>query len=136
MQDSNDALLEDSEESEINLTPMLDVVFIMLIFFIVTAVFVREPGVEVERPEATTAITPEAATIFIAITPSNEIWIDGETVDPAAVRAEIERLHAENPESGVVVQADNEASNQALIQVMDAAKQAGVNDVTIAAGEE
>lgn len=133
MQD--DALAEDSEESEINLTPMLDVVFIMLIFFIVTAVFVREPGVEVTRPEAVTAITPDAATIFIAITPNNEVWIDGDMVDPAAVRAEIERMHAENPESGVVIQSDNEASNRTLISVMDAAKQAGVTDVTIAAGE-
>lgn len=127
--------VREEEESAIDLTPMLDVVFIMLIFFIVTAVFVRDPGVEVTRPEATTAITPEAATIFIAITPNNEIWIDGDIVDPGAVRAEIERLHAENPESGVVVQADNEASNSSLIHVMDSAKQAGVTDVTIAAGE-
>jgi biopolymer transport protein ExbD len=135
MDAANDPLSEETEESEINLTPMLDVVFIMLIFFIVTAVFVREPGIEVERPEATTAITPDAATIFIAITANSEIWIDGDPVDVAAVRAEIERLAAESPESGVVIQADNAASNRALIAVMDAAKQAGVTDVTIAAGQ-
>jgi biopolymer transport protein ExbD len=130
----HDEPLEEEGESEINLTPMLDVVFIMLIFFIVTAVFVREPGIEIDRPEATTAITPDAATIFIAITPNNEIWIDGDPVDVAAVRGEIERLHSENPEGGVVIQADNQASNRSLIAVMDAAKQAGVTDVTIAAG--
>jgi biopolymer transport protein ExbD len=134
MEDINDAV-GGEEESEINLTPMLDVVFIMLIFFIVTAVFVREPGVEIERPEATTAITPDAASIFVAITPNNEIWIDGGVVEQAAVRAEIERLHSENPEGSVVIQSDNEASTQALIAVMDAAKQAGVAEVTIAAGE-
>jgi biopolymer transport protein ExbD len=134
MEDINDTLGDD-EQSEINLTPMLDVVFIMLIFFIVTAVFVREPGVEIQRPEATTAITPEAASIFVAITPNNEIWIDGGVVEQGAVRAEIERLHSENPEGSVVIQSDNEASTQALIAVMDAAKQAGVAEVTIAAGE-
>jgi biopolymer transport protein ExbD len=134
MNSPNESLIEE-EEAEINLTPMLDVVFIMLIFFIVTAVFVRDPGVEVTRPEATTAITPDAATIFIAITPGNEIWIDGDAVEEAAVRAEIERLHSENPEGGVVIQADNDASNRSLIAVMDAAKAAGVTDVTIAAGE-
>ena len=124
----------EEEESEINLTPMLDVVFIMLIFFIVTAVFVKEPGVDVTRPEAATAIIPEAASIFVAVTPSNEIWIDGSLVDRAAVRAEIERLRSENPEGGLVIQADQQARNELLIAVMDAAKQVGVVEVTIAAG--
>ena len=124
----------DEQESEIDLTPMLDVVFIMLIFFIVTAVFVKEPGVDVTRPEAATAIIPEAASIFVAVTPSNEIWIDGSLVDRAAVRAEIERLRSENPEGGLVIQADQQARNELLIAVMDAAKQAGVVEVTIAAG--
>lgn len=129
----NDAYAEE-EESEINLTPMLDVVFIMLIFFIVTAVFVKEPGVEVTKPEAATAITPDAASIFVAITPNSEIWIDGKPVDQTAVRAEIERLKSENPEGGLVVQADRDARNELLISVMDAAKNAGVVEVTIAAG--
>lgn len=134
MADINDQL-EAADQADIDLTPMLDVVFIMLIFFIVTAVFVKEPGIEVNRPTATTAITPEAAAIFIAITPAGEIWIDGGPVDPTAVRAEIERLHSENPEGSVVIQADNEARNELLIAVMDAAKQAGVTNVTIAAGD-
>jgi biopolymer transport protein ExbD len=121
------------EEAEINLTPMLDVVFIMLIFFIVTAVFVKEPGIEVTRPEAATAFTPDSGSIFIAVSGNNEIWIDGRNTPPEGVRAAIERLAAENPEGGVVIQADREAYNEYVIQVMDAAKAAGVNEITLAA---
>ena len=131
--DNRDNYVEE-EESEINLTPMLDVVFIMLIFFIVTAVFVKEPGIEVTRPDAATAIVPEAASIFVAITPNNQIWVDGSSVDPSAVRSELERLRSENPEGGLVIQADQQARNELLISVMDAAKQAGIVEVTIAAG--
>ena len=118
------------EEAEINLTPMLDVVFIMLIFFIVTAVFVKEPGIQVDRPEATTAMVPDSAAIFIAVSASNEIWIDQRSVDVAGLKPVIERLHSENPEGGVVIQADNEAQNEYVLAAMDAAKEAGVNDVT------
>lgn len=131
----SDSYIEE-EESEINLTPMLDVVFIMLIFFIVTAVFVKEPGVDITKPEAATAITPDAASIFVAITPGNEIWIDGNPVDPTAVRSELERLRSENPEGGLVIQSDQTARNELLIQVMDSAKQAGIVEVTIAAGPQ
>jgi len=126
----------EEEESEINLTPMLDVVFIMLIFFIVTAVFVKEPGVDVTRPEAATAIVPEAASIFVAITPNDEIWIDGKPVEPSAVRAQLELLRAENPEGGLIIQSDREAKNRLLIDVMDAARAAGIQEVTIAAGRD
>jgi len=125
----------EEEESEINLTPMLDVVFIMLIFFIVTAVFVREPGVEVERPEALTAFAPSGGAIFIAITKDNEIWLDRREIDLAGTRSAIERMHSENPESGLIIQADSGAHNEVLIAVMDAAKAAGVTEITIAAGE-
>jgi len=121
------------EEAEINLTPMLDVVFIMLIFFIVTAVFVKEPGIQVDRPEATTAMVPDSAAIFIAVSASNEIWIDQRSVDITGLKPVIERLHAENPEGGVVIQADNEAQNEYVLAAMDAAKEAGVNDITLAA---
>jgi biopolymer transport protein ExbD len=121
------------EEAEINLTPMLDVVFIMLIFFIVTAVFVKEPGIQVDRPEAVTAMVPDGAAIFIAISALNEIWIDQRSVDVAGLRPVIERLHAENPEGGVVIQADNEAQNEYVLAAMDAAKEAGVNEITLAA---
>jgi len=121
------------EESEINITPMLDVVFIMLIFFIVTASFVKEAGIDVNRPDAQTAQKKEKANILVAISANNEIWIDRRRVDPRAVRANIERLHAENPQGTVVIQADKEAKTETLIQVMDSARQAGVYDVAIAA---
>ncbi len=121
------------EESEINITPMLDVVFIMLIFFIVTASFVKESGIDVNKPDAQTAISQDKANILIAITESGEIWIDRHLVDPRAVRAIIERMHAENPQGTVVIQADKKSTTEVLIQVMDASRQAGVDNVAIAA---
>ena len=127
--------LSDEEESEINLTPMLDVVFIMLIFFIVTAVFVKDPGVEVERPEALTAFQAGAGSIYVAVTPQDEIWIDRDVIEPTEVRFAIERLHQESPEAGVVIKADSNARNELVIRVMDAAKAAGVNEIIIAAGD-
>lgn len=132
MRDSVAETLQE-EEAEINLTPMLDVVFIMLIFFIVTAVFVKEPGIQVDRPEAVTAIVPERGAIFIAVSSANEFWIDQRSVDLAGLKPVIERLHSENPEGGVVIQADNEAQNEYVLAAMDAAKEAGVTDVTLAA---
>ena len=123
------------EESEINLTPMLDVVFIMLIFFIVTAVFVKDPGVEVARPESVMALTAEGGSIFVAITAENTVHIDQNEVDISEVRFNIERLRNESPEAGVVVQADSGARNEVLIQVLDAAKAAGAENIMIAAGE-
>ena len=127
--------LEDEEETEINLTPMLDVVFIMLIFFIVTAVFVKQPGIEVERPTAITTEVPQGGASYVAISPDGEIWIDGDEVELSAVRLQIERLHSENPEAGLIIQSDSQARNENLIAVMDAAKAAGLTDVLIAAGE-
>ena len=99
-------LLEDEEESEINMTPMLDVVFIMLIFFIVTASFVREAGIDVNRPEAATAVQKDRAGILIAINEKGEVWINKRRIDVRAVEANVARLHAENPQATVVVQAD------------------------------
>ena len=128
--------LSAEEESEINLTPMLDVVFIMLIFFIVTAVFVKNTGVEVQRPEALTWQPAGAGSIYVAVTPDDQIWIDREEVDVTEVRYAIERLHKETPEAGVVIQADSDARNEYVIRVMDAAKAAGVTDIVIAAGDE
>jgi len=126
----------DEEENEINLTPMLDVVFIMLIFFIVTASFIKEAGIDVNRPDAPTADKQEDAAILIAISETDEIWIDRRETDPRAVRGMIERLHAENPKGSVVIQADKESTNEALVIVMEAAKQAGVTNVAIAAVAE
>jgi biopolymer transport protein ExbD len=126
----------DEEENEINLTPMLDVVFIMLIFFIVTASFIKEAGIDVNRPDAPTSERVEDANILIAISANDEIWIDRRMVDPRAVRANIERLHAENPKGSVVIQADKKSTNETLVTVMDAARQAGVYNVSIAAAND
>lgn len=124
---------EVEEEADIDITPMLDVVFIMLIFFIVTATFVKEAGIDVNRPDAATAVQKEKANILIAIGPNNDIWIDKRMIDIRSVRPNIERLHAENPQGSVVIQADKESKTNTLIQVMDAARAAGVFNVAIAA---
>ena len=123
----------DEEESEINLTPMLDVVFIMLIFFIVTASFIKEAGIDVNRPDAPmTESKPEDANILVMINANDEIWIERRLIDPRAVRANIERMHAENPDGSVVIQANNKSSNKILVEVMDSARQAGVYSISIA----
>jgi len=120
------------EEEGINLTPMLDVVFIMLIFFIVTASFVKEPGIEVHRPEAKTAVNKKNANIIVAINANNEIWMDRKRIKPQGVRGQIERMHAENPEGSVIIQADKDSYSETLMEVMDAAREAKVT-VAIAA---
>ena len=120
-------------ESEVNLTPMLDVVFIMLIFFIVTASFVKEAGIDISRPSAATAVRKERGNILVAITANNQIWIDRRQVDPRALRANIERMHAENPQGSVVIQADEKSENGLLVKVMDAARLAGVSNISLAA---
>lgn len=121
-----------SEESDIDITPMLDVVFIMLIFFIVTASFVKESGIEVNRPDASTAQAKPRASILIAINDQGEIWLNKRRIEKSQVRANIERLHAENPQGTVVIQADEEAKTKMLVAVMDAARAAGVKDVSLA----
>src|SRR5210317_1192973 len=123
----------DEEENEINLTPMLDVVFIMLIFFIVTASFIKESGIDVNRPDApVTESKPEDANILVMINANDEIWIERRLIDPRAVRANIERMHAENPDGSVVIQANNKSTNKILVEVMDAARSAGVYNISIA----
>lgn len=123
----------EEEENEINLTPMLDVVFIMLIFFIVTASFIKEAGFDVNRPDApVTESKPEDANILVMIRPNDEIWIERRIIDPRALRANIQRMHAENPKGSVVIQADKKSTNKMLVTVMDAARLAGVYNVSIA----
>ncbi|ATC88947.1 biopolymer transporter ExbD [Pseudoalteromonas sp. NZS127_1] len=126
-------LFQEDEAEEINMTPMLDVVFIMLIFFIVTASFVKEAGIDVNRPEAATAVKKERANILVAISDTGEIWINKRQIDVRAVQANIERLKAENPQGSVVIQADKKATTEMLIKVMDASRAAGAFDVSIAA---
>ncbi len=129
----NMSQFEDEEDDAVNLTPMLDVVFIMLIFFIVTASFVKESGIDVNRPSAATAERKEKGNILVAISEDNQIWIDRRQIDPRALRANIERMHAENPNGAVIIQADEESKNKLLVLVMDAARLAGVKNVSIAA---
>lgn len=121
------------EELNVDLTPMLDVVFIMLIFFIVTTSFVKESGIEVSRPNAATASKKERANIMIAITESGEIWLQKRIIDVRSVRANIERLHAESPEGSVVIQADKNSKNGLLVQVMDQVRLAGVHNISLSA---
>jgi biopolymer transport protein ExbD len=122
-----------AEEAEVDLTPMLDVVFIMLIFFIVTASFVKESGIDVNRPDAATATLKPRGNILVAITPSGQIWMDKRQVDVRSLRANLERLHAENPQGAVIIQADEESKNGLLVAVMDAAKLAKIENISIAA---
>jgi biopolymer transport protein ExbD len=129
-------LRESEQDSEVNLTPMLDVVFILLIFFVVTASFINEKGIDVNKPEAPNKSFVDNPTILIAITENNEIWIDRRLIDPRAVRANIERLHMEFPKGMVVIRADDKSHNKILVQVMDAARQAGVFNITMAANPE
>ena len=127
--------LQQSEENEeIDLTPMLDVVFIMLIFFIVTATFVKEIGLDVNSPDKNQNIKDaDKKSIVVRITNRDRIMIRGRDIDFRAVRANIERLHAENPESPVVVQPHPDSKTEVMIHVMDSARQAGVYNVSIAA---
>lgn len=117
--------------SEIDLTPMLDVVFIMLIFFIVTASFIREAGIDINRPDTNTAEQQNSVSILIAVSATNEIWIDRRRIDVRSVRANIERLRAENPKGAVVVQADNESNTETVARVIDGAREAGALHVIL-----
>ena len=124
------------EDADIDITPMLDIVFIMLIFFIVTATFVKESGIDVTRPDAETAIKQNRVAILIAIRDNNEIWINRRKVDLASVRANVEKLHAENPQGGAVIQADRQADTGVLVEIMDQVRLAGVDAISIAAEEK
>ena len=121
------------EDSNLDLTPMMDIVFIMLIFFIVTTSFVKETGVDINRPNAETAERDEKGNILVGITANNEIWIDKRRVDLEAVRANIERLKIEYPEGSVIIQADKESRSGLLVETMDQIRLAGVQNISIAA---
>ncbi|UCE76660.1 MAG: biopolymer transporter ExbD [Gammaproteobacteria bacterium] len=125
--------LDAEDDIDLNITPMLDIVFIILIFFVVATSFVKESGVDVSRPGAHSSERKERGNIMVAITADNAIWIDKREVDIRAVRASIERLHAENPEGAVVIQADENSRTGLLVQVIDQARLAGVSDVSVAA---
>ena len=121
------------EAGEIDLTPMLDVVFILLIFFIVTSVFVTEAGIEVSRPEASTADSTSGDLILIAIGPAGDVWIDGDQIDPRFIRSRFELRLADAPNSSLIIQADRNASNEQELLILKAAREANIEDVSIAA---
>ncbi len=124
-----------SDESGIDLAPMLDFVLNLLIFFIITAVFVKEVGITVSRPNAATAEKKEGGSILIAIKSGGEVWVDKRVVDVRAVRANIERLHAQKPDDAVVVIAEKGAHTGILVQVLDQVRMGGVQNVSIAAND-
>lgn len=129
------AVAHGSEESGIDLAPMLDFVMNLLIFFIITAVFAKEVGLTVSRPSATNAEKKEGGNIVVAIDAAGDIWIEKRVVDVRAVRASIERLHAQKPDDAVVVVAEKGAQTGILVQVIDQVRQGGVQNVSIAASE-
>jgi biopolymer transport protein ExbD len=135
MRRANISSPEEEARNEVNLTPMLDVVFIMLIFFIVTASFVKEVGLDVNRSDVNPNPDQDNESILIAIAKNSDIWMDGRLIDPRAVRANIERMHSDNPTATVVIQANKSSANKTLVQVMDASRQAGIYSIALAAEE-
>jgi biopolymer transport protein ExbD len=123
---------EESDETGIDLAPMLDFVLNLLIFFIITTSFIKEAGITVNKEQALTAESKESGNILIAIRPNGDIWMDKRRVDLKEVRPSIERLHVERPEDTVVIIADRESDTKVLTQVMDQVKAGGVTDVSIA----
>ena len=121
-----------SAEKVADLTPMLDVVFIMLIFFIVTATFIKEAGIEVNRPDTQTAELKKTVSLLVAVGPDSSVWIDKKKVDIRNVRPLMERLHAENPKGGLVIQADITSKVEKVLAIMDAARNIGISQVAIA----
>ncbi len=118
---------------ELNIAPLIDMVFILLIFFLVTTSFVKETGIEVSRPTAATAVSQSKATIMIGIDEADRIYMDHREIDVRAVRANVERALAENPEGSVVVVADRGSSTGTAITVMDGCRMAGAQNVSLAA---
>ncbi len=133
MRKTYDALLGTEEEQNIDMTPMLDIVFIMLIFFIVTTSFIKESGIEVEKPQASSVKTDKRVNIIIGITKNGEIWIDKHPVDIRALRTTVEKLHADTPEGSVIISADTHAETGILVSVMDQIKLAGISKISIGA---
>ena len=130
---TKDHLKSETGSTALNMTPLIDMVFILLIFFAVNASFTKEAGVEIDRPSARSAVTQEKANIMIAVTENGEVWVDRKRVDSRSVRGHVERLRAENPEGAVVILADNKSETGLVIQVLDQVRLAGVENVAVAA---
>ncbi|PQA85834.1 ExbD/TolR family protein [Hyphococcus luteus] len=119
------------DDEDVNVTPLLDIVFIMLIFFIVTSTFVKEPGVEIDRPGAVSASERKLASIIVAISDEDEIWINKERVELEEVKTVVEQLRRENPKGTAVVQADEESKTRLLVEVVNQIRATGVTDVAV-----
>lgn len=122
--------------AELNIAPLIDMIFILLIFFLVTTSFVRESGVDIERPSAATALTKEQASILIGLTEDNRIFMDNREIDIRAVRAQVERAIAENPDGEIVIVADRGSRTGMVVRLMDECRIAGAENVSIAARSE
>ncbi len=119
--------------AELNIAPLIDMVFILLIFFLVTTSFVKETGIDISRPTASTAVSNAKATVLIAIDRENRVFLDRREIDVRAVRANMERILAETPEGAVVVVADKASNTGVAITVMDGCRMAGAKSVSLAA---
>ena len=127
---------QEDDGAEIDLTPMLDVVFIMLIFFIVVASFIKEAGIEVNRPDDNQQSDPEdSVSIVVEVAADNQIWMENRRVDVRAVRANIQRLLAEDPEAPVTVKVEKGAEAGVVVDVADAAPESGVGVVNWASSK-
>lgn len=124
---------EEGGSAAINLTPLIDMVFILLIFFAVNSTFVRFPGVEVDQPVARSAVVRQSATILIAVTANGEIWIDRDQVDIRRLRGVIERMFVETPDASVVILSDQDSRTGVVVEVIDQARLAGAENVALAA---
>ena len=127
---------ETEEETQVNITPMLDIVFILLIFFIVTTSFVKETGIDPARPIAQTAVKAERGNILVAVSANDRVWMNRRRIEMTDVRQHLEAALAESPDSSVVIVADEHASTGALIDLMDRVGLAGVERVALAAEPE
>ncbi|ABO24341.1 biopolymer transporter ExbD [Shewanella loihica] len=124
------------EEAQIDMTPMLDIVFIMLIFFIVTTSFIKPSGLDYNKPEASQATTQKSANIFIGVSKTGVIKMENRQVDIERVTANVERMLAESPEAAVLIEADKEAEHGIVVKVMDNVKKAGINKISVSAGKD
>ena len=122
---------QEDDGAEIDLTPMLDVVFIMLIFFIVVASFIKEAGVEINRPDDNQQTDPnDSVSVLVEVAADNQIWMENRRVDIRAVRANIQRMLAEDPEAPVTIKVEKGAEAGIVVDVADAAREAGVGSVS------
>ena len=127
---------QESAAESVNMTPLIDMVFILLIFFLVTASFTKESGIDVDRPTAQTAVREEQGSLIIGVSKNGEIWIDNQQIEMRSVRAHVEHIHAQNPEGTVIILADRTAMTGTTVEVLDQVRLAGVTNVSIAASTE